>query len=270
MSQLRQRVLTAVPLLAVLLALLFLAPAWVVVTASGALMLLAAWEWSAFLGWHHVALRTAYVGFTALVLVVCNWLVPSIIELTTVLWIALAWWAVALVWITRYPTPVPASIAAISGQLVIVPAWLAMVAIVSLARLGPALMLLALCIVFAADIGAYFAGHRFGRIKLAPRVSPGKTWEGVIGGVLLAALVATVGGLALGLPWSVMAPVGLAVSALSVVGDLTESMFKRSAGLKDSGQLIPGHGGVLDRLDSITAAMPAFALAMSWAGVLVT
>lgn len=270
MSQIRQRVLTAVPLLAVVLALLFLAPARVVVAASGVLMLLAAWEWSAFLGWHHVAGRAAYVGLTALVLVACSWLVPSIVGLTTVLWIALAWWAVALAWIIRYPTPVPAFLAAFAGQLVIVPSWLAMAALVSDPQRGPALMLLALCIVFAADIGAYFAGHRFGRIKLAPRVSPGKTWEGVIGGVLLAALVATAGGFALGLPWSVMGPVGLAVAALSVVGDLTESMFKRSVGLKDSGQLIPGHGGVLDRLDSITAAMPAFVLAMSWAGVLVT
>jgi phosphatidate cytidylyltransferase len=121
--------------------------------------------------------------------------------------------------------------------------------------------------VFAADIGAYFAGHRFGRVKLAPQVSPGKTWEGLIGGVLLAALTSGAGGLLVGLPPGVMVPVGLGVSALSVVGDLTESMFKRSVGAKDSGHLIPGHGGVLDRIDGITAAMPFFALALSWLGL---
>jgi len=98
-------------------------------------------------------------------------------------------------------------------------------------------------------------------------VSPGKTWEGLIGGCLSSAGVSAAGGFLLGLGPAVMLPLGLGVAALSVVGDLTESMFKRSVGAKDSGNLIPGHGGLLDRLDSITAALPLFALAMSWLGV---
>jgi phosphatidate cytidylyltransferase len=121
---------------------------------------------------------------------------------------------------------------------------------------------------FAADIGAYFAGRRFGRVRLAPQVSPGKTWEGLFGGLLLATLTSVGGGLLVGVPPASMIPVGLGVAALSVVGDLTESMFKRSVGAKDSGHLIPGHGGVLDRLDSITAALPLFALALSWLGLI--
>ena len=110
----------------------------------------------------------------------------------------------------------------------------------------------------AADTGAYFAGHRFGRVKLAPRVSPGKTWEGVIGGMLLALLASLAGAAWFEQPPLAFAAVGLAAAAFSVVGDLTESMLKRSAGVKDSGHLLPGHGGMLDRLDSIAAGAPLF------------
>ena len=117
---------------------------------------------------------------------------------------------------------------------------------------------------FALGITRY---ERFGRLKLAPQVSPGKTWEGPFGGVLLATLASVAGGLLVGLPPASMIPLGLGVAVLSVVGDLAESMFKRSVGAKDSGRLIPGHGGVLDRLDSITAALPLFALALSWLGL---
>ena len=185
-----------------------------------------------------------------------------------VLWVALAWWGLALLWIVRYPTPVPVVLAALAGVLVLVPFWLAMVSILRIPNQGPVLTLLALCVVSAADIGAYFSGRRFGRLKLAPQVSPGKTWEGLIGGVLLAGLAAAAGAVLLDLPAMVMLPTGLGVAVLSVVGDLTESMFKRNVGAKDSGHLVPGHGGVLDRLDSITAAMPLFALALSWLGLI--
>jgi len=267
MSELAKRVLTAVLLLIGLLLLLFVAPLWVAIWATAAVMVLAAWEWSAFLGWRLPRLRGAYAGGMALLLAVSGWLVPAIVGLQIVLWIALLWWAVAFLWILRYPTTVPPAVAALAGLLVLIPSWLALVAILRVPEHGPAFALLALCIVFAGDIGAFFAGHRFGRVKLAPQVSPGKTWEGLIGGVLLAALTAAAGGAFLGLSPGIMVPVGLGVAALSVVGDLTESMFKRSVGAKDSGHLIPGHGGVLDRIDSITAAMPLFALVLSWLGL---
>lgn len=267
MSQLAQRVLTAIPLLIGVLLILFAAPLWVAIWSIAAVMVLAAWEWAAFLGWRLPRARGAYAGGMALLLAVSGWLVPAVVGLQIVLWIALLWWGIAFFWILRYPTPVPPVIAAFAGVLVLIPSWLAMVAILRVPEHGPALILLALCVVFAADIGAYFAGHRFGRVKLAPQVSPGKTWEGLIGGVLLAALTAAAGGVLLGLSPGIMVPVGLGVAALSVVGDLTESLFKRSVGAKDSGHLIPGHGGVLDRIDSITAAMPLFALVLSWLGL---
>jgi phosphatidate cytidylyltransferase len=267
MSELAKRVLTAILLLIGLLLLLFVAPLWVAIWATAAVMVLAAWEWSAFLGWRLPRLRGAYAGSMALLLAVSGWLVPAVVGLQIVLWIALLWWAIAFLWILRYPTTVPPAVAALAGLLVLIPSWLALVAILRVPEHGPAFALLALCIVFAGDIGAFFAGHRFGRVKLAPQVSPGKTWEGLIGGVLLAALTAAAGGAFLGLSPVIMVPVGLGVAALSVVGDLTESMFKRSVGAKDSGHLIPGHGGVLDRIDSITAAMPLFALVLSWLGM---
>lgn len=267
MSQLTQRVFTAVPLLGGLLIVLFVAPLWVARLVAGLVMVLGAWEWSAFLGWHLPRWRAAYAGFSALLLLAAGWLVPSVVALEPVLYVALVWWAIALLWVLRFPTRVPPLVAAVAGFLVLIPAWLALVAVLGVPVDGPALALLALCIVFAADIGAYFAGRRFGRVKLAPQVSPGKTWEGLIGGVVLATFTAVAGGLLVGLPPGSMLPVGLGIAALSVVGDLTESMFKRSVGAKDSGQLIPGHGGVLDRLDSITAALPLFALALSWLGL---
>lgn len=267
MSQLAQRVLTAVPMLVGIVLLLVMAPVGVTASVLGIVMVLGAWEWAAFIGWRVPLRRAAYAAASAVVLGLAAWLVPAVVPLEAILWIALCWWLLAFIWILRFPTPVPPAAATLAGILVLVPAWLAIVAILKVPERGPALVLLALSIVFAADIGAYFAGRTLGRRKLAPQVSPGKTWEGVAGGILLAAIVAGAGGAWLGLPTATMAGVGVGVAALSVVGDLTESMFKRSAGVKDSGNLIPGHGGVLDRLDSITAAMPLFALTLPWLGL---
>lgn len=270
MSQLRQRVVTAVPMLLGLVLVLFIAPYWLTYILSAAIFAFAAWEWSVFLRLHQSSARLAYTALTALLLAAVAWLVPAIIDLRLVLWVAMGWWSCAFVWVLCYPTPIPRIVAALAGWLVLVPCWAAVVAILGGAGHGPALLLLILAIVFAADIGAYFAGRRYGRLKLAPRVSPGKTWEGLIGGLVLAALVAAAGGFLLGLPVAFIVPAGVSSAAMSVVGDLTESMFKRSAGVKDSGSLFPGHGGILDRLDSITAAIPLYALALSWYGVQVT
>jgi len=133
---------------------------------------------------------------------------------------------------------------------------------------GPEILFLLLLLVIGADIGAFFAGRSFGRRKLAPRVSPGKTWEGAIGGLAAVALIAWAGAAYLGLPIGAGVAFGCAVGIFSIVGDLTESMFKRAAGLKDSGALLPGHGGMLDRIDSVTAAAPLYALGLFGSGVI--
>ena len=143
-------------------------------------------------------------------------------------------------------------------------------ALVELQARSPWLVLAAMAIVWIADTAAYFAGRAFGRRKLAPLVSPGKTWEGVFGGlaasVLLAALVLPL----LGLSWSslpALALLTLATAAISVVGDLFESLMKRHSGVKDSGAIFPGHGGLMDRLDSLLAALPVFVVGKAWLGL---
>jgi phosphatidate cytidylyltransferase len=148
-----------------------------------------------------------------------------------------------------------------------VPAAVALGRLVELEPDGQALLLFLLVLIAAADVGAYFGGRRFGRRKLAPRVSPGKTLEGLVAGFATAGLAAAAGAYLLGfpaLPWLALC---LLVALVSVVGDLSESMFKRRAGLKDSGALLPGHGGILDRIDSVTAASPVFLLGLHLLGV---
>jgi phosphatidate cytidylyltransferase len=152
--------------------------------------------------------------------------------------------------------------------LTLLPAWVALLALLRATDRGIEYLLFVLVIIWAADIGAYFTGRRFGRTKLAVEVSPGKTWEGFAGGLAAAGLVAAIGARWLDLPELILVPVGLSVAAISVVGDLTVSMFKRHAHLKDSGSLFPGHGGVLDRVDSITAGVPLFALIAVWMGII--
>ncbi len=173
-------------------------------------------------------------------------------------------WLVAMLWVFMFPTPIPRAVAWICGALVLIPAY---VAIISLYSLHPAMLLFVLIIVWAADVGAYFAGKSFGRVKLAANISPGKTWEGVLGGLLLAAVLVLVSSRWLETDLAVLLPFCLGVAVISIIGDLTVSMFKRDAGVKDSGRFFPGHGGVLDRIDSVTAAAPLFALGISWVGL---
>jgi len=264
-----QRVVTAVVLLALLLVVLFMLPESATIGLLGLFLVVAAWEWSGFLRIETLAWRMAYVGLISGLTVVSLSGYPGWLPLTPILWLSLAWWGLAFIWVLRYPTPIRRDVGAVCGILVMLPAWVGLVALLRAPDGGPVYLLCALMIVWAADIGAYFIGRRFGRTRLAPEVSPGKTWEGFLGGLFAAGLAAGFGAIWLGLPVVFMVPMGLCVAAISVMGDLTVSMFKRSAGLKDSGQLFPGHGGVLDRIDSITAAVPLFALGATWLGVIV-
>jgi phosphatidate cytidylyltransferase len=146
--------------------------------------------------------------------------------------------------------------------MALVPCWLALIHII-FATQSTKWVLFTLALVWAADTGAFFAGRWFGRLPLAPRVSPKKTWEGVFGGILASALVAWVAARYIFVleVWPFVVTC-VAVAAVSVVGDLTESMLKRAVGLKDSGSVFPGHGGMLDRIDSVTAAAPALVFAL--------
>jgi phosphatidate cytidylyltransferase len=186
-------------------------------------------------------------------------------EIDRLIHIALLWWVFALIWVAIAPARVNRTTAAGAGLLVLVPAWLALS---RLHALGPELLLFLILLVVAADVGAYFAGRSFGRNKLAPRVSPGKTWEGVLGGFVAAAVMAAVGVWWFKVDAPRFAALCIIVVVASIIGDLTESLFKRHAGLKDSGTLLPGHGGLLDRVDSITAAAPVFLVGLERLGLL--
>ncbi len=261
---LRQRVLTAIVALAVLSVVMFVVPPVIARTVITLLMLGAAWEWSGFIFRDQKLRRGLYVLFIAILLALVFLDLHEAVMVDTVLKVSLGWWLAALAWMFFFPTPIARTVSWICGALVIVPAWLAL-DLLYLRR--PELLLFALLIVWVADSGAYFVGKGFGKVKLAPRISPGKTWEGVLGGLCAVMLLAALGSPVLEIDIAVLLPFCLAVAMISIVGDLTVSMFKRHAGVKDSGTLFPGHGGVLDRIDSVTAAAPLFALAMSWIGM---
>ncbi|HSN70581.1 MAG TPA: phosphatidate cytidylyltransferase, partial [Steroidobacteraceae bacterium] len=229
---LRQRILTALVLVPLLLIVLFVLPPWLGVVALAAIVLIGSWEWSVFPGFATPAGRAAYVAVVAAAMGLLWALTGEPQQLRTVMFVATFWWLVAFAWMSFAPTNVGRASAWVAGLLVLAPAWVGLARLQSSGGLGPWLVLFLLVLVWAADIGAYFAGRRLGRIKLAPRVSPGKTWEGVIGGLVLAAVVAMVMGfwLGQGVAFTILC---LAVVLASVVGDLTESMFKRFAGVKD-------------------------------------
>ncbi len=268
---LKIRILTASMLAAALLLCLFALPAPWTLLVFAAVFTGAAWEWAGFGLLRGRAARICYTaGIAGLLALSWRWSVSDA-HLLALLGLACVWWAVAFLWLTLAPGRYRPALALVCGIPVLVPAFVALarvqVAPRGFAR-GPEMVLWMLLLVFAADIGAFFTGRSWGRHKLAPRVSPGKTWEGAIGGLAAAALVAFIGTLRFGLPVAAGVAFGCAVGIYSVIGDLTESMFKRGAGLKDSGSLLPGHGGILDRIDSVTAAAPLYALGLVGAGVI--
>ena len=256
---LRTRIITAVIALVVLGVVLFAIPPRLAELFIAGVVLAGAWEWSGFLGASGSLSRSAYAAVIGALIVATYVLLPVVT--LAVLQIAFLWWFAAFIWILFFPTPIPLIVRMIVGALVLVPMFLALIV---LYRMGPLVLLLALLIVWAADAGAYFAGKQFGRVKLAPSISPGKTWEGVIGGLAAVALLSVAVAQWSDASLAVLLPFCLAVAVLSIVGDLTVSMFKRTAGVKDSGSLFPGHGGVLDRVDSVAAAAPLFALGLRW------
>lgn len=265
---LRKRVLTAVVLAALLLVVLLWLPPWVTVAVFTLTVLLGAWEWSAFLRLSAPLSRFAYVVLVAVLLWVAWRVSASGGGRDLVLLVALIWWIAALAWIVLAPRRVARWMAGVAGILALVPAWLALVRLRLSEPSGAQWMLFALVLVWVADIGAFFCGRSFGRRRLAPQVSPGKTWEGVWGALAVSALVAVGGSEWFRIPLAVFVPLCLAVVGFSIVGDLTESLLKRFAGMKDSGSIFPGHGGVMDRIDSLTGAAPVLLLGLTVLGVI--
>jgi phosphatidate cytidylyltransferase len=265
---LRQRVPTALALLVLVCAVLFAMPPAATLALVLAAFLCGAWEWSAFVAPTRRGVRAAFVALIGLGVLVAWQAIGQRTGLVALLAVAAVWWLLALVWVVRGPQRIGAPLAAVAGVAALVPAAVALGWLRLLEPQGAWLLLFSLAVIMSADVGAYFAGHRWGRVKLAPRVSPGKTWEGVIGGLSVSALVAWGGAVLLGMPVSVVVPLALGAAAFSVVGDLLESLLKRRSGLKDSGHLLPGHGGVLDRIDSLTAGIPLLTLGLLQGGLI--
>lgn len=258
---LRQRIITAIALGLGLVVTVLWMPRNFTLGVFAMVILIGAYEWSAFPRFRALHQRYVFVFIMAVVMAAAwEFTRKSIPRLEVFLWFTAAWWLIAFLWVSLAPARHNRITATVCGFLVLVPAWVALAYLYQSKPAGPKTVLYVLALVWAADIGAFFAGRALGRVKLAPRVSPSKTWEGVLGGLIFGAVVA-----ALGAQWLRQPPLGficlsMAVVLVSIVGDLTESMFKRYAGVKDSGSLFPGHGGVLDRIDSVTAAAPMFLL----------
>ena len=263
-----KRVVTALLLVALLALVLFLLPPALAIVALGLLTLAGAWEWAAFAGLTSHAGRAGYAAACAVVMSVLWAVAATPAGFEAVMSAALAWWLLAFAWLVFAPGSGRPALAGAAGIAALAPMWVAIAHLYASGPRGLEFTIFVLLLAWAADMGAYFAGRRFGRSKLAPRVSPNKTWEGVLGGLLASAAVAWVGHVWFGLPSLAFLPLCVATVLASIVGDLTESMFKRQVGLKDSGRILPGHGGILDRIDSLTAAVPVFVLGLAWLGVL--
>jgi len=273
---LKTRVITALVLLIAFLAALFWLPPPVWAAFVGILVVPAAWEWGKLMRLPRLACGL----YALLVAAVCAALFastdatgpvpPQAGELQSAVYLgaSLFWMFVVPLWLWRSRLPEARWLAALTGLLVLVPTWLALV---ELRQLGPALLLLLMSVAWISDSAAYFAGRRFGRHKLAPSISPGKTWEGVAGAVLAVSAYAALWSFAWQAYFPQMlkpmrfGPFGMLLflwllTAIGIYGDLFESALKRRAGVKDSGALLPGHGGVLDRIDALTAVLPVAAL----------
>lgn len=271
------RVVTSVVALLVLVGVVFLASSAVWAMLMLVVALVCCWEWSRMCGLASMG-QSFFLALSGVAAGIFGFLYlrgsPSAFGRAAVAGFTLAavfWVAIAPLWVARHVQPAPL-LKALAGWIVIWPTWMAFVA---LREAGPWVLLASAALVWVADIAAYFAGKRFGRHKLAPTVSPGKTWEGLGGalaGVALYGIALSVLARFADVPFAPLLRVAggapavaamLALAALSVVGDLFESWMKRGAGLKDSSALLPGHGGMLDRIDALTSTLPLAALALA-------
>ena len=231
--------------------------------AVALILIISSWEYCNLIQIKHLAGRALY----ALLILLATYFLSNALSNLAVLYAAAIWWLIALVWVVIFPKGSHLLrknllVKLVNGLFIFVPMAIALMA---LHLLDPMLVLFLLILIWAADIGAYFAGKLFGKTKLCPSVSPGKTLEGVFGGAALAQVVAI-----LYVYVSIQAPllgdflifsfIALVISLVSVLGDLFESVLKRIAEVKDSGNILPGHGGILDRIDSLTSSAPIFFL----------
>lgn len=252
-------------------------------------MAIGAWEWGPLMGCASKRYRVAFVGITSILIATLWYFLPleqlwqaaKVLseQANIVLWLAVAWWFLSAGLTFLYPRcsgfwSSHRSVRGLFGWLTLVPTWLAFMVLRSSDYQldnyhGAQLLMFLFLMVWSADVGAYFVGKSIGKRKLLPNVSPGKTLEGFLGGVIFACIMVAIAGYFI--DWSIeqyriVIPVTILITTISVLGDLNESMFKRQAGVKDSGTILPGHGGILDRIDSLTATAPIYALCYAYLG----
>lgn len=278
---LKERIITALIMIGVLLAALFFFSSQAFAFVLLGIAAVAGWEWADLSSLSSQVERVAYASVVVVIIAILGnylnlvntsfmekvWLnVAASAHLRDLLGLGVLFWAFALLWVLSYPGS--ASIwgnkwlRAVMGLLVLVPSVTALL-YVNAQEQGQAVFLYLIGIVSSADVGAYFVGRAYGNKKLAPNVSPGKSWAGFWGGAAAVAIFALIVGLfldVLGLTYLQLVAVTVIAALASVLGDLLESMVKRHRGIKDSSQLLPGHGGVMDRIDSLSAAAPVFVL----------
>ncbi|KZN41934.1 MULTISPECIES: phosphatidate cytidylyltransferase [Pseudoalteromonas] len=283
---LKQRIMTSAVLAPLALILVFYTPLNLFSVIAASIVLLGAWEWASLMGITKPLYRLAYVAVTGVLIATLHfhWPIESlwqgkklVADANYIFTLAAAWWIVATLLVLRYPKMAKSwsqgmVMPGIAGFLTLIPLWLALNVLRSAEyhsseQFGSVLIMVVLGIVWSADIGAYFAGKNLGKRKLMPNVSPNKTIEGLIGGLLTAVVFVLIFCFCADVGhkhWLMYGLLTVVIALFSAIGDLLESMFKREAGLKDSGSCLPGHGGILDRIDSLTAAAPIFALLYAW------
>lgn len=280
----RTRVLTALAMTPFAVAGILLLPTPWLVALAAALFLVGLWEWFKLAEIDDSLARTMLLVANVALMVALAWGSRTASGGTLVLFelsvvVGVLWWLLACLWLKHYTFASDHDTHArvfklAAGTLAVVPAWCALALLHASQPNGHRWLLVALAIVWAGDTGAYFAGRAFGGKlfkdrKLAPRISPNKTVEGLLGGMVCALAAAAVLGWFAGATLAqqpLLIGVALATFLASVVGDLFESLLKRHVGVKDSGDILPGHGGILDRIDAVLAALPVFALGKLWAG----
>ena len=266
---LKRRLLTALILgIPVIWGVLALPSTWF---GGGVLLfvMLGAWEWASLLGVSKPVGNLLYCTSVLISVAVAWYLLDMRMFMWMTLVVACAYWCYVLIWLSRYSANPHLRDTVFTwecaGIVTLVVPWVALMYLHSTPALGPSYVLFLMALVWIADTSAYFAGRRWGRNRLAPQISPGKTREGVFGAMLGGTVLSAAGAVLLGVSpeqWPLFALVCLVTVAFSVAGDLFESMLKRQHQRKDSGELLPGHGGILDRVDSLTAAAPIFVLCL--------
>jgi len=268
-TALKQRVVTGVILvIAMLLGVLTTTPPIFAIFSLIIFMSLAGWEWARLVSFDEIQ-RNIFIAALLAISVLAYWSDSFrwfFIVLGTTTWMLI------LVFLVTYEKETSlyknnSILLRFSAFLVLIPAW---ASLITLHQFYPLLVLYLILLVAIADSGAYFVGKAYGKTKLAPELSPGKTREGMLGGLAGATVWSILGATFLGLPssdWLFFIVLSIAAALISVSGDLFESLIKREAGQKDSGSILPGHGGILDRIDGLLAALPIFALGIFWGGI---